>query len=149
MQKYLAPLVVGGIVLLGGSFYGGMRYQQTKAPAVGAMRFGGGAGAGAANGQFAGRRGATGVPNGAGLLAGEVLTKDANSLTLKLRDGGSRIVFYGTSTRISKMADGMIGDVSTGTAVTVNGATNQDGSVTAEMIQLRPNLPEMGQPRMP
>lgn len=80
-----------------------------------------------------------------GLIAGEVLTKDANSLTLKLRDGGSRIVFFSTSTRVSKMADGMIGDVSTGTTVTVNGATNQDGSVTAEMIQLRPNLSEMGQ----
>ncbi len=80
-----------------------------------------------------------------GLLAGEVLTKDANSLTLKLRDGGSRIVFYSTSTRVSKMADGMIGDVATGVTVTVNGATNQDGSVTAEMIQLRPNVPPMGE----
>ncbi len=143
MQKLVAPLVIGALVLIAGAFYGGMRYQQAKAPAMGATRLGAGPGGA---GAFQGRRGgAAGAPNGVGLLAGEVLTKDANSLTLKLRDGGSRIVFYSSSTRVSKMADGNIADVSTGTTVSVNGAANQDGSVTAEMIQLRPNLPVMGE----
>ena len=143
MQKIVVPLVLGGLVLVGGAFYGGMRYQQARAPAMGAMRFGTGAGGPGGAGAFQGRRAGAGAPNnGVGIFAGEVLTKDATSLTLKLRDGGSRIVFYSASTRVSKMADGNISDVATGTTVTVNGATNQDGSVTAEMIQLRPGMGE-------
>ncbi len=75
---------------------------------------------------------------GGGGTQGEVLSKDANVLTVKLRDGGSRIVFYATSTGVMRTASGTMGDIGVGSQVFVVGNQNADGSVTAESIQIRP-----------
>ncbi len=74
---------------------------------------------------------------------GEVVSKDETSLTLKLLDGGSKIVFLSASTTVNKMTAGSLEDVTSGTSVTVMGTPNQDGSLTASQIQLRPDLPEL------
>lgn len=151
MQKNLiAPLIVGALVIGGGSFYGGMQYQKSQVPAAAQGQFARGQGNGAmrvmgAGG--AGRAGANGIAAG-GFTAGEVVSKDTMGITLKLRDGGSKIVLTSSSTRIGKMTDGSLEDVKEGTEVTVTGSTNQDGSVSASMIQLRAaGMPGMGAPR--
>lgn len=142
-QQLIGAFAAAMLIVGGGAFYGGTRYQAAKAPLAG--RFMGAPGQGGNGMAFQGRRAGQaggfmmGGPNGAaGFLAGDVLAKDANSLTLRLRDGGSKIVFFASSTRISKMADGSLADIASGTMVTVNGTANQDGSVTAELIQVRP-----------
>ncbi len=128
--------VIALVLVGGGSFYGGMKYQTSKTPTV-ASRAGVFAnGAGGRMGGLPGR--GMGGANGAGFLAGEVVSKDASSLTLKLSDGGSKIVLYTSSTRIGKTTEGTINDLTNGTTVTVNGTANQGGSVTADMIQIRP-----------
>lgn len=138
--KILVPVLVGALALVGGSFYGGTIYAKSKMArpgqaqrGAGAVRTFGGPGGGA-GGQFQGRGGA-----GGGFIAGEVVAKDEQGLTLKLRDGGSKVVFFSASTTVSKMSDGSLEDVAEGTEVTVVGQTNQDGSVNASNIQLRPD----------
>ncbi|OIO07392.1 hypothetical protein CO115_00755 [Candidatus Falkowbacteria bacterium CG_4_9_14_3_um_filter_36_9] len=58
-----------------------------------------------------------------------------------MRDGGSKIVFLSDSTSIGKTTDGTVADLEAGKQVTINGKDNSDGSVTAQSIQIRPNLP--------
>ena len=120
-------LVVGGL-----SFYGGMKYDQSKSPTL--------ANRTSQNGQ---RMGAG--RNGAGFVGGEILSKDDKSITIKLKDGGSKIAFFASSTVVAKNVNGSISDVSVGNQVTISGVTNSDGSVSAQMIQVVPNRPVAGQ----
>jgi hypothetical protein len=133
-------IIIGiiAVIIAVGLFYGGIKYGEAhvgaNAPMRGAQFARGQAGQNGAarNGQFAGARG------GAGLVAGDVLSKDATSITLKLRDGGSRIVFTSASTTVQKSTAGSFADLSVGTSVTVEGSANSDGSLTAQAIQIRP-----------
>jgi hypothetical protein len=68
---------------------------------------------------------------------GEVLSKDATGITIKLRNGGSQIVLIGGSAQVLKSVTGTLNDVAVGSNVTVIGTANSDGSFTANSIQLR------------
>ncbi len=75
---------------------------------------------------------------GAGLVSGEIISKDDTSITIKMRSGGSKIVFYSSTTEIGKFTRGSLADLNIGETVTATGSTNSDGSVTAQSIQMRP-----------
>ncbi len=116
-----------------GSFYGGMVYaKKGKLQPAGGVneRFLQG---GAMNGQKTSTRGR----NMGGFVNGEVLTKDDTSITVKLRDGGSKIVFVSGATKVSKSIEGSQSDVFVGQQVTISGDENSDGSVSAQSIQIR------------
>ena len=148
MSKQILLIIAAvALVVGGGSFYGGMKYAQSKNPSA-ADR------AGFTNlspeerqarlqqfGQLGG--GQRGARNGGGgeLTAGEIITKDDKSITVKLRDGGSKIVFFTASTPVMKSTSGSLQDLAIGEQVTVTGTANQDGSLSAQSIQLRPLLP--------
>jgi pectate lyase len=130
--KHIVIIVVVALAVGGAAFYGGMQFANAGSKSAQARTFGN-------------MQGRTGMPggagrNGGGMTAGQVLSKDATSLTVKLNNGGSKIVFYSASTTVSKMASGTMDDVTQGSDVTVIGSTNQDGSVTASAVQLRPNV---------
>ena len=59
-------------------------------------------------------------------------------MTVKLQDGGSKIVILTDSTAINKSAEGSREDLKIGGKVGVFGTENSDGSVTAQNIQLDP-----------
>lgn len=127
MNNKLIIIGVGAILVGGGLFYGGMKYDQNKNIVVTQGRgFGGG-------GQRGGMRG--------GATAGEILSKDDKSITVKLRDGGSKIVITSDATQIQKSTKGSSSDLVVGEQVVVMGAQNTDGSVSAQSIQIRANQP--------
>ena len=84
MKKNILPIIIGIVVIGGGSFYGGMRYAQANTPVRGT---------GSARFQ---QLGATGARNGAGggVTAGSIVSMDSKSITLQSRDGSSKIIFF-------------------------------------------------------
>jgi len=132
------------VLLVGvGSFYAGTKYATRKGgdgSRIARMQ-----GQGLSGGTF-GRAmgGGAGRGTAGGFVTGEVLMKDANTITVKMRDGGSKIIFFSSSTTMGKMAVGSIDDLTQGTQVVVNGTTNQDGSVSATMVQIRPEGEAVG-----
>jgi len=149
MNKQIIVTIAVVVIVGGGAFYGGMKYQQSKNPMSGLSRQNFQnlsekqrqqlqANAGAAF------QGETNRANGQSFLTGKIIAKDAQSLTLEIQDGGSKIVFYSETTTIDKFTSGSLADLEAGKSVTVNGKANSDGSLTAESIQIRPagtNLP--------
>jgi hypothetical protein len=136
-------LSVAIIIAGAGGFYGGMKYEASKSPfadfqknGTGAMRFQG-AGQGQGSGQGAGG-GRMMARNNGGFVAGEILKKDDKSVTIKLPDGGSKIVYIADATTVSKSVDGVKDDLTEGANIMVTGTANSDGSVIAEVIQIRP-----------
>ncbi len=137
MKKIIPIIVVTLLIIAGGAFFGGMKYGQRKT-----------------QGNFQNfsnlspeerqQMGAAGIglrggnSGGSGFTSGEIINKDEKSITVKLRDGGSKIIFYSNTTEVDKFATGTANDLEIGKTVSVTGKTNDDGSITAQSIQLRP-----------
>jgi hypothetical protein len=138
------PVIIAVVCVVAiAAFFGGMTYGKStasKSAQVGVQTGQTGRGA---NGQgFRGPNG-QGRANG-GFVNGEVLKKDAQSVTVKLPDGGSKIAFISGSTAVLKTATGSLADVIIGENVSINGNPNTDGSVTAQTISIRPPRPNNG-----
>lgn len=144
MQKIFLSVFIVAIVVGGGAFYGGMKYQANKTTkerqqsALGGQQFGGPAGwrGGTPGSETAGKN-LSGRAGGANLVGGEIIARDETSVTVKLRDGSSKIIFFSDSTEIMKSVKGAVSDLEIGQTVSVGGKQNSDGSFTAETIQLR------------
>lgn len=138
-SQHIIFIILVCLAITGGAFYGGLQYAKANVKPGQANQL--------VRMQGQGMRGGQGMPGGVGanrnmggFTVGEVLSKDANSLVIKLSDGGSKIVFFSASTTVSKMADGSMEDVVQGTNIMITGSSNQDGSVTAKTLQLRPKM---------
>lgn len=130
-------MIVGAVVVVGAiAFFGGMKFQESKAGNIGA-RNGGPRGA---TGQF-GRGGV-----GGGRVVGEVISNDGKTMTVKLADGSSKLIVLSEKSTVSKESSGAKEDLTVGTKVGVFGTENSDGSVTATAVQINPN---MGMTRTP
>lgn len=77
----------------------------------------------------------TGARFGGG-VAGEIISRSENSITISTQDGGSRIVLVPDTVSVLLMTEGSTDDLTIGTSVIVNGEANDDGSVTARSIQI-------------
>lgn len=148
-MKKILPIFIAAIIIVGGgAFYGGTKYAESKSPA-GLQGMGGNftnlspEERQARMEQF-GANGPRGNRSG-GFVSGEILSKDDKSITVKLPDGGSKIVFFSGSTKISKSVEGTAGDLTVGQDVVVSGTANQDGSVSAGTIEARPKVSGAGE----
>lgn len=121
----VALVVIGGI-----AFYAGMAYAKSASPNT--AKTGGGQylASGASASRLASGRG--------GLTAGQIIAKDATSVTIQTQNGSTTIVLVNPGTQVTKSAAGSLSDLSIGTGVVVTGTPNADGSVTAEAVQIRP-----------
>lgn len=135
-NTYLISAVVA--VIVGAmAFYGGMKYQQSQRIQFQGM-------AGERNG-FGGQK--QGVDQGGGNrmqgfrpVNGEIINADETSITVKLEDGSSKIILLSETTKVNKAEAAEKSDLKTGEKVAVFGTENSDGSVTAQRVQLNPEL---------
>ncbi len=124
-----------------GGFYGGMKYQQTKAPQTIGFMANGAAVGGRMFRTFNGEAGAGGAGVRANFATGQILSSDGKIVTVKTQDGGSKIVFLTDATQIQKMDKATTSDLANEKYVTITGTSNSDGSLTAATIQLRDTPP--------
>ncbi len=137
-QKIWMIILVATIVVIGGgAFFGGVKYSEGKGQQT-LRNFSAGMQQGL-NGR-AEMTGRTGGITGGGIVSGEIISGDDQSVTVKLRDGGSKIIFFSSSTEISKFTSGAASDLGAGKIIMVSGKANQDGSVVAQTIQIRPEV---------
>lgn len=114
------------LILIALSFYGGMQYQKTGNGTKNTNRSQlPGMGAGGAGGRNAG-----------GFTTGEIVSLDDQSLTIKMPNGSTKIVFYSAKTPLAKQSTATLEDLKAGETVTVVSTANPDGSVTAKNIQI-------------
>lgn len=152
----LALIIIALIIVGGGTFYGGIKYQENKnglsqtdfenfrnlSPEERIQRIqemGMGADMGGAFGDHAETyRGGSGSMGGPGMISGEIIARNKDSFTIKLNNNSTKIVFISESTQITKSVSGVSDDLEQGEQIFVNGSENPDGSYTAQTIQLRP-----------
>jgi len=149
-QKCLIIAVAACVVVGAGAFAGGMAFGRSSSSSAnknlaanGAMfNRDGGAGTGFGGGQGFNRNGAGGSRSDGrmfgGNVVGEILKMDTQSLTVKLQDGGSRLVFLSDKTTVTKTDPAAVTDLTQGATVRVMGSPNPDGSVSAQNIQIVP-----------
>ena len=142
-KKYIAIAIIAVFVVGVGMFYAGMKYNKSKLTSQRMLRNGEnqfqGQGQGG-NRQGGGQRMGGGANNGNGdFSTGDIISKDDKSITIKTRDGGSKIIFFSDSTTIGKTIQGSASDLNVGQQVMVNGKSSSDGSLSAQNIQLRPS----------
>jgi len=131
--------VILGLILIGVAFWGGVHFGNRRGNNFsnrGIMNWEKGAGQNFGAGMMNGGKNLKGSAD-AGILSGEVTAKDNETITVKTKDGGSRIIFYSHSTAITKSTSGTIHDVAAGANLMITGSTNTDGSLTATIIQIR------------
>ena len=122
-QKNLITIIIVVIVVGVGGFFGGMKYQQNQTSQ----------GDRSGNGQFQRQGGQNFRP-----VSGQIVSVDNTGITIKMRDGSSKIVIIPNSASISKPTEASKSALKTGEQVMVMGKSNSDGSVTAQIVQLNP-----------
>lgn len=122
----IAIISTVAIVALGLSFYGGVKVGQKSLMRQGFL------------GNQKGGQTTRFINKQNDFVNGEILSKDDKSVTVKLINGGSRVILFSDSTEVGKFTSGSVGDLEVGKSIIVNGKTNQDGSLTAQSIQIRP-----------
>lgn len=132
MNKSILTTIVVALIVGVIAFFGGLKYQQMQ-------RLGG------QNGNFirgANRPGLQSNQNGQNFrpVLGAISSLDDKSLTVKMPDGSSKIILFGSTVAISKTTDATKTDLQLGTQVGVFGTNNSDGSVTAQAIQINPQF---------
>jgi hypothetical protein len=153
-------VVLLGVVIAGGSFYGGMVYGENQAQAEfpvlgdaegmpsGGEQFGAppGGQAGVDRGQIADAQG--------GSLFGEIQSIGNGEMTIVDQSGEQVQIYVTDTTLIQKQAEVTLADLQEGETVAISGSQATDGSITARMVQvssaggfgLPGNLPPGGQP---
>jgi len=137
-MKKLLLIIILAVVVGGSAFYGGIKYAENKKTELqdlsseqrAKMR------------QWSDSK-ANGFKDkqvdktmGVKPIKGEIIAKDDKSVTIKLQDGGSKIIFFSDSTKITKSLSGAIDNLADGEQIAVSGVANQNGSITAQFIRI-------------
>lgn len=140
-QTHIISMVILIIAVAIGSFFGGTKYQQRKNVSnfrqqmISGNNFPQGMGRNAINNDSIKNRGQA---PGFRQTIGEIISIDDKTITVKLADGGSKIVLISETTKINQSVTATKTDLTVGTKIMVNGETNSDGSITSRNIEINP-----------
>lgn len=136
-NKNIIIFAIALIAVGAGAFFGGTYYEKKSLGSQEMIRSG--------NFSYGSNRAArpqgekpSGGQNRGNFSTGEIISKDDQSITVKMSDGSTKIVYFSTSTTIGKMNQGTADDLAVGQNVLANGENNTDGSLSAQNIQIRP-----------
>ncbi len=141
----LVAVVFGAV-----GFFGGMQYQKSQTSTNGSrtvlfQRGQGGQLQGQVQGRFGnGTRTGTNGGNFMRPVIGKIISTDNNSITVQMQDGSSKIAVLSDKTTYENTTQASKSDLKDGDTVAVIGATNSDGSVTAESVQINPRYGRTG-----
>jgi hypothetical protein len=128
LQIGLTALLVGALAFYGGVMYGRSSGRSGLGGAAGFAARGGAAGGNAANAaRFRG-----------GAAAGDVISADAKSITVKSADGSTKTVYFDAATRVLHSSEATLTDLIKGATVIAAGTPGSDGSITARSVQIVP-----------
>jgi len=146
-KKFIITIILSHLIAIGAGIYGGIKYAQNR-DSSGARSF---LPENFQNlspeqrQQFMQERGREGTlvkrnggEAGMNFLSGEVIAKDEESITIKMRDGGSKIIFFSGSTEVKKLMKESMDAVEVGEQISVSGDQNPDGSYSAKTVQIEP-----------
>lgn len=129
-------LVVVAIAFAGGGYYAGTKSAASQAPT---SRLSG------AGGTTFITRGAGGSFAGGGATIGTIVAVGSDSFTVQLPSStstgattGTKLVLVNDSTQVQELQSVPSSNLQVGQTVTVAGAANSDGSVTASSVMIRP-----------
>lgn len=125
-------LLIVALAVGAAGFFVGTKYQAGQTGNLRSNAFGG-RGFGGSGAGGAGRQGFRPVQ-------GNILSADDKSITVKLADGSTKIILLTDKTQINQASKAMTSDLKVGAPVAVFGTTNADGSVTAQSVQLNPQM---------
>jgi hypothetical protein len=140
-SNQIIAVIVLLLVVAIGSFFGGTKYQQNKTfsnfrqQMVGGNNLPQGMGRNAQNIDLTKNRGQIASFR---QTIGEIISIDDKTITVKLADGGSKIVLISETTKINQSVAATKTDLVVGTKIMVNGETNTDGSITSRNIEINP-----------
>jgi len=128
-------LVIVTFVMGGAGFFGGMKYQQSKQSSR--INF-------QSPDQSRGKAKQSGImpdtstqqKKGSGMIRGEIISQDEESVIVKLLDDSSKIILISENTTINKTTEGSVNDLEIGKQIVVFGQENSDKSISATNIQL-------------
>ncbi len=129
MNKNIVIVSLIAVAAAGGAFFAGMQFGQNSA-AQKRAQFGQ---------DFINQKNmmpGAGGRNMGGMVSGEILAIDAESLTVKTQNGSSKIVFFSPSVKLSKSVDAAASDLAVGGRIMASGTANNDGSIMAKTIQI-------------
>jgi len=135
-KKNIIIITIIIIVVGASSFYGGALYGKKSVASKRASIQDSSKQFARGNKQLTGTKGTS--DNGR-FINGQITAKDNSSITIKLLNDSSKIIFLSGSTPIGKTVNGSSSDLSIGQNVIVNGTANSDGSIVAQNIQIRSN----------
>lgn len=137
-NKTILSIALVAVIIVGiGSFYGGTFYQKNKmAPQNFSREENSSRFQRKNNGQRMDQNNLGGA-----FENGEIISKDDKSITIKTREGSSKIIYFSDSTTIGKTVDGLVSDLSIGNQVMINGKNDSSGIIIAQNIQIRPSSP--------
>jgi hypothetical protein len=142
-NKWIISLIAVAAITGGISFYGGMKYGDSRKASIrmGQQGIGGrpqGTGANASGNVASSGQRPESRGNSGGFIDGQITSKDDKSFTVKSADGSSKIVFYSDQTSVGKSEKTGASDLAVGQNVMVNGKSSPDGSVSALDVQIKP-----------
>ena len=147
MNQHIKQLIIVGTIAATvsgtGSFFLG---KSVGAPGFNPAKIGAGLEAGRGFGQkdgspMLGARQQGAGKRGAGMVAGEIVRIDDDTITVKVGTDGSRLILLSDATAVNACGPATTNALEVGKQIMVNGTTGDDGSVTAKTIQISDSEP--------